>query len=62
MGGKGKEKRRRKPHEGDGGKHDGCAHDHHRGDRGGTAGKRKNRNAYEAVPKKGKAAAVEVKT
>jgi len=62
MGGKEKGKGGRK-HDGEEGEHDGCDHDHLGGDRGGTAGKRKSRNAYEAVPKKGKATTtMEMKT
>lgn len=56
--GKGKGKGRRREGEGDEGEHDGCDHDHH----GEKSVKRKSRNAYEAVPKKGKAATVEVKS
>ena len=56
MGGKGKGKEKRKQHEGEPG---GCNHDHD-GAANGKTGKRKSRNAYEAVPKKGKAASVEV--
>lgn len=58
MGESEKGKRRRRPREGEEGDHDGCDHDHS----GEKSVKRKSRNAYEEVPKKGKATPVEVKS